>query len=219
MAGNIYGNDITNFVASLPSPTELQFSFPKEWSEEAMGTFGGAAEAGTSWRPFSDAGASRIGSGIMSDVIGALMGLISGGVYFGDKHKVALNKNERVLFQTLKFRTINLTWELVPKSPEEAQKIEALIKRLKELSAPYDPHGLGTWDFPDTFKLEITSRKGNYVAFKTPEMACTDLTVNHTPQGFMANHTDGYPVKTVLSMAFMERELAVREKITAGDII
>lgn len=210
--------NITALIASLPSPSELQFSFPKEWSQVALGSFSGAYQTGTSWTPFSDR--PNIGGSIANWASSLFSYLVGGSDLVSDEYSVALNKNERVLFQTLNFRTIELSWKLVPKNALEARRIEELIKTLKILSAPYNASGKGTWDFPETFTLEISAKNNNnFVAFRTPEMACTNLTVNYTPQGFMANHHDGYPVQTILSMSFMERELAVREKIESGRII
>lgn len=204
---------ITSMIAKMPSPKNLQFDFPKEWSAHATGAFSGDGDKST-----GNYGGVNI-SYFMSSFIAALA--VGGDAESGlsNKFSKSLNKNEKVLFQTLGFRSIQLDWEFVPKSAEEAKDIEKMIYDLKRYSAPYSSFGQGTWDFPDTFQLEISSKQGNYIAFKTPQMACTNLTVNHTPQGFMAGHTDGYPVQTNLSMTFMERELATREKIESGAII
>ena len=202
--------NMTSLIAKLPSPSNLQFSFPKDWSPEATGAFSGDGE-------YTIYGAS--GDVLVTNLISKFQLGDAGSAGFSNAYKKSLNKNEKMIFQTLNFRSIDLEWNLVPKSAKEARDIETLIYLLKIYSAPYDAAGQGTWDFPDTFELKIESKQGGFIAFKTPEMACTNLTVNHTPQGFVANHVDGYPVQTTLSMSFLERELAVREKLISKRII
>lgn len=207
--------DITSMIAKLPSPTNLQFDFPKEWSPEATGAFSGEGNYDTLGGA-AKGGLSGIGALLVSGAMGAISGINSGsGAGLSNQLNKSLNTNEKMLFQTLPFRTIQLDWELIPKSAEEAKGIEEFIKKMKVYTAPNNPMGTAVWDFPDTFSLIIRSKQGNgkYIAFKTPDMACTNLTVNHTPQGFMTGHTDGYPVQTNLSMSFMERVLATKDKL------
>jgi len=196
---------ITDFIAILPTPTNLSFSFAKDWGPEASNAFSGDGIV----EGLENAAGQVVGAG-MGNSMSAGVGAANG---------IALNKNEKALFRTLPFRTISFSWNLVPKSAGEAELYEAMIHYLKIVTAPGDPEGKAVWKYPDTFSLEIKSKVGGFIAFKTPEMACTDLVVNYTPQGFWTSHNDGQPVVTGLQMSFMERELAVKEKIQAKVII
>lgn len=198
--------ELTNTIANLPMPTSITYSFQKDWGPESTfafsgdGIMAGLANAGAQ-------AAVTLAGNTAAAGISAATGL-------------TLNKNEKVLFRTLPFRTISFNWMLVPKSSEQAMKYEEFIKDMKVKTAPPNPLGGATWAWPDTFILEIKSKVGKpFVAFRSPELACTDLVVDHTPQGFWTNHTDGYPIATSFTMTFMELQLAFKERLEAETII
>ncbi len=120
----------------------------------------------------------------------------------------------KVLFKDVPFRTFSFTFKLIPKSATEHDAIILFMDRMKLKSAPLKISDT-RWGFPTTFQIDFVD--GNHrVMMKTLELACTNVTVNYTPEGIWAQTKDGRPTHYEFSLEFMELEQITQKEILEG---
>ena len=136
---------------------------------------------------------------------------------------VVPNNNLSLLFNSPTLREFTFTWKLTPRSREEAQRVNNIIRFFKQGMAPKKgintatgaaSYFLGT---PNVFdlKFKTTTKGGNFfyegddinhsvVRIKT--CACTGCAVNYTPDGMWNAYERGQPVSLTMSLRFAELE-------------
>ena len=136
---------------------------------------------------------------------------------------VVPNNNLSLLFNSPTLREFTFTWKLTPRSREEAQRVNNIIRFFKQGMAPKKgfntatgaaSYFLGT---PNVFdlKFKTTTKGGNFfyegddinhsvVRIKT--CACTGCAVNYTPDGMWNAYERGQPVSVTMSLRFAELE-------------
>tara|TARA_A100001391_G_scaffold162471_1_gene121522 strand:- start:93 stop:1790 length:1698 start_codon:yes stop_codon:yes gene_type:complete len=136
---------------------------------------------------------------------------------------VVPNNNLSLLFNSPTLREFTFTWKLTPRSREEAQRVNNIIRFFKQGMAPKKgmntatgaaSYFLGT---PNVFdlKFKTTTEGGNFfyegddinhsvVRIKT--CACTGCAVNYTPDGMWNAYERGQPVSVTMSLRFAELE-------------
>ena len=136
---------------------------------------------------------------------------------------VVPNNNLSLLFNSPTLREFTFTWKLTPRSREEAQRVNNIIRFFKQGMAPKKgmntatgaaSYFLGT---PNVFdlKFKTTTQGGNFfyegddinhsvVRIKT--CACTGCAVNYTPDGMWNAYERGQPVSVTMSLRFAELE-------------
>ena len=62
-------------------------------------------------------------------------------------------------------------------------------------------------------------KPGGVPVFSSPEMACTNVAVDWTPNGYWTNHQDGNPVSIGLTLTFTELILAHKLNLKNGVIV
>ena len=136
---------------------------------------------------------------------------------------VVPNNNLALLFNSPTLREFTFTWKMTPRSREEAQRVNNIIRFFKQGMAPKKAIGtqtgaasyfLGT---PNVFDISFkTSKKGgnfffegddiNHSVVRIKTCACTGATVNYTPDGMWNAYERGQPVSVIMSLRFSELE-------------
>jgi hypothetical protein len=120
-----------------------------------------------------------------------------------------LNQNTELLFNGVKLRTFNFTFDLIPRNEPEGVEIKGLIRCLKRNMAAKKSNQLGGLFLksPNVFKL--TYKSGNQKhpflnSFVTA--ALIDVNVNYTGSGTYMTYNDKQktPVHMTLSLSFQE---------------
>lgn len=124
-----------------------------------------------------------------------------------------MNSNLELLFTGVNLRTFPFTFDLAPRSREEAQEVLQMIRILKKtMSAKNGGAGSGEntnvglfISAPSVYQLTYKSgpRKHPFLNTFKP-CALTDVTVNYTASGTYATYDDGSPVHMQLTLTFKE---------------
>ena len=132
---------------------------------------------------------------------------------------VVPNNNLALLFNSPTLREFTFTWKMTPRSREEAQRVNNIVRFFKQGMAPKKginsqtgaaSYFLGT---PNVFDIVFKTTRDKYgilnendavVRIKT--CACTGTAVNYTPDGMWNAYEKGQPVSVTLSLRFSELE-------------
>lgn len=124
-----------------------------------------------------------------------------------------MNSNLELLFTGVNLRTFPFTFDLAPRSREEAQEVLQMIRVLKKtMTARNGSAGSGEnsnvglfINAPSIYQLTYKSgpRKHPFLNTFKPS-ALTDVTVNYTASGTYATYDDGTPVHMQLTLTFKE---------------
>jgi len=124
-----------------------------------------------------------------------------------------LNSNLELLFQGVNLRTFPFTFDLAPRSRQEAEEIKGIIKVLKQTMAARNG-GAGTGSntnaglfikAPSVYQLTYKTGPAKHSFLNTfKPCALTDISVNYTASGTYATYEDGAPVHLQMSLVFKE---------------
>jgi hypothetical protein len=195
----------------FPSPTTLNFSFPKAWDDSGSGWAGAFLAEGA-----DTSGTVAAGKQMAINVAGNFGNLSKA---HQKAYNYSVNPRASVTFSDLKFRGITLEWSLKPRTRTESILWDKAIKILKAQSAPNLSIDNTIFDVEHCFfDMTIKTSKGRNL-FKSPSLVITDVSTNLTPQSFWSQHKDGYPTEIGLSIGFMETVLATKDKLESGEIV
>jgi hypothetical protein len=175
-----------------------------EMGDAAMASFQGTeaspAQVGAALgRTFGSVGvAARSAIGATS--IGAIVDMKTGNV---------VNPYALTLFQSVAPRAHSFTWKLIPRSQQESESIQKIIKHFQTYSLPTLQAGGTFLGLPQECELAFF---GTDKLFKFAKSVVTSVTVNHAPFGvpvFFAR--DGSPTAIELTLTFQEVESLTRE--------
>jgi len=127
----------------------------------------------------------------------------------------AINPYWELFFTGVQPRTFTFDFSLTPKNPDEGDSIQKIIKAFKTYAAP--PASVDGsrryWGYPSFFEIEYWNSEKLH---KLKPCALQSISVNYSGDG--TNHTfyDGRPMKTDLSLTFMESELLTRQDMKQG---
>ena len=136
----------------------------------------------------------------------------------------AINPQLQMIFRGVGFRSFQLSFMFTPKSLDEAQEVDNIIKTFKYHFSPALQAGKtdSTQSMfltsPSIFNVQfkIGQNENQYVP-KYGDCVLTDIDVNYAPNGF-ASHEDGAPVQTTLNLTFKEIVIVDRDKIAKGTL-
>lgn len=118
-----------------------------------------------------------------------------------------VNDNLELLFQSPALRTFSFTFKLSAREAPEAKMIANIIRFFKQGMAPKRTPNAYFLKSPNTFLLEYRHDNKDHPGMnKIKECALTNCSVNYTPDGYYAAHTDGYLVTYDVTMQFQELE-------------
>ena len=184
--------------------------------QETAGDFAGSAE---NLNNLSVLGSSVVGSALLN----AFQFGITPETILARGQGVVPNNNLSLLFNSPTLREFTFTWKLTPRSREEAQRVNNIIRFFKQGMAPKKGFNTATGAAsyflrtPNVFdlKFKTTTQGGNFfyegddinhsvVRIKT--CACTGCAVNYTPDGMWNAYERGQPVSVTMSLRFAELE-------------
>jgi len=136
----------------------------------------------------------------------------------------AINPQLQMMFRGVGFRSFQLSFMFTPKSLDESQEVDTIIKTFKYHFSP----GLQAGKTDSTQSMFLTSPSIFNVQFKIGQnenqyvpkygdCVLSDIDVNYAPNGFAA-HENGAPVQTTLNLTFKEIVIVDRDKIAKGTL-
>ena len=226
----------------LPMPANIQDSNAADWTSGTMNPLtAGFASAGASivgsGNPLAAAiqalksagtninSAVNTGEGQSALTAGAAMGAIQAALGQGDLNQgisratgLAFNQNVEVLFNGVTMRpAFQFSWDMVPRSEEEAATIKEIIRTFKTNMTPEkgNPNTTGGGLFvkaPNIFKLEYMSGgKEHPFLHRFKPCALTQMSVNYNGSNQYATYPDATPVHMNLTLQFQELSPIYRE--------
>ena len=219
-------SDLSNLITSDGGPGQKFQDLLNLVKDRIGGTFQGIQrtagelrDAGESTNNLAVLGSSVVGSALLN----AFQFGITPETILARGQGVVPNNNLSLLFNSPTLREFTFTWKLTPRSREEAQRVNNIIRFFKQGMAPKKgfntatgaaSYFLGT---PNVFdlKFKTTTKGGNFfyegddinhsvVRIKT--CACTGCAVNYTPDGMWNAYERGQPVSVTMSLRFAELE-------------
>lgn len=134
-----------------------------------------------------------------------------------------LNPNMELLFQGVKLRSFNFTYDMAPRDSNEAVMVKNIIRVFKASMAAKKSSTSGASDglfisSPDVFLLEYKKGSGKHPflpSFKPS--ALINMTVDYTASGMYATYDDGTPVHLNINLSFQELNPVYYEDYSSGD--
>ena len=118
-----------------------------------------------------------------------------------------LNPNTELLFNGVKLRSFNFTFNLAPRSDDEARVIQQIVRTFKLNMAPTTGAGLkGLFlKSPNVFQLQyMKGAQPHPYLNKFVVAALTNMQVNYTGSGTYMTYRDGMPVHMTMTLSFQE---------------
>lgn len=212
-----------DMIIQLPLPEDLSIGLNPSWSMEK-------SPAGFAMDQVLQAARSIPGSGIVEN----------GFNMAGAKNGYLLNPYHQLLFKYVNLRTLDLSWNLSPKAPEDSKTILEICNLLKFYSLPTLPAGGGiVMNYPSEFDIAflfnfpteeaaapakaILASNGmadsgtgsltpNPNLFKMDRCVITSIVLNYAPAGAYSNFVNGAPIEVNLQISFQEIYMLTRNK-------
>lgn len=165
----------------LPVPNNLTDSSSIRWSDDFDQSLIGSALKGVKEK------ASQLGAGKVISEAQLRTG-------------AALEKHSALLFEGVSPKVYTFSWNIIPKTSQEADEVFLIIKEFEEGKLPTLQVGSQFFGSPDIFKIKITGFKG----MKFLPCVVTDVRVEYSPNGNFMVHTDGNVPMLVLTVTFSE---------------
>jgi hypothetical protein len=142
-----------------------------------------------------------------------------------------LNPHKAVVYQGPGgFRTFSFTFQLVPKSADEAKEIWEIVRFFKKRMHPGTGTGAGinelssvTLTYPDEFEIKyyvnnklVDGRDPTKPLFKIHKCFMESFAVDYTTSSLVSFMEDDQPLTTTISLSFKETQLLTKKDIDAG---
>lgn len=121
-----------------------------------------------------------------------------------------LNPNMELLFQGVKLRSFNFSYDMAPRDSNEAIAVKTILRIFKASMAAKKSSTSGASDglfisSPDVFLLEYKKGSSKHPFLPTfKPTALVNMTVDYTASGMYATYSDGTPVHVNLNLSFQE---------------
>ena len=167
------------------------------------------------------AGAAAAVSGVASSDLGQAVSRATGQI---------MNPHKAVVYQGPGgFRAFSFTFQLVPKSADEAKEIFNIVKFFKKRMHPGTGAGgindikSTTLTYPDEFEIkyyvnnkEVDGSDPTKPLFKIHNCFMESFATDYTTSGLVSFLDDDQPLTTTISMSFKETQLLTKADIDAG---
>ena len=159
------------------------------------------------------------------------VGATQGGQAISKATGQILNPHKAVVYQGPGgFRTFSFTFQLVPKSADEAKEIFDIVKFFKRRMHPGTGAGSGinnlssvTLTYPDEFEIkyyvnnkEVDGSDPTKPLFKIKNCFMESFSTDYSTSNLVSFMDDGNPLTTTIAMSFKETELLTKQDIDAG---
>jgi len=214
---------------ALHVPTDLGIRYSANWSETDMAGMIAAAtisesisnaagelvksNISQSATDIGNAGGAGInyfvGRGLQTQGIGEFVGKVSG---------TAANPKKEQLFRNVDFRTFSFSYQFFPRSKEEAQKVQAIIKTFKlHMHPEFKDASNFLYTYPSEFDIYYYQNgQENMNIHRHTSCVLTDMSVSYTPMGILSTFEDGMPTQINVQLQFKELALLHKKAIADG---
>lgn len=132
---------------------------------------------------------------------------------------LAANPKKELVFNSVDFRTFNMSYRFYPKSREESVILQNVIKELKYHMHPsYLSESKFTFVYPSEFDITFYAKDGkeNLYVNKIATCVLKNMVVNSTADGLWAAHEEGAPNGIDIQLQFQELALMTKDTIDKG---
>ena len=221
----------------LPLPEEFTQEFSVNYGEQETGVIGQALTVGTDTDTGTDALSSAVkavqgGEGLAKAAIEAAKNVnlsatsayagfstlnsaspVIGGLA-GQETKQIANPHPSLFLQGVNLRQYNLSWKLVPRSPEESETIQNILSTIKRECLPKKKDGFLT--YPQMIQPQVRP-DGALTGADYKKSMLSSLSINYSGEGTSAFFVDGNPVSIELTLGLQEAELYLEEVEEDGE--
>jgi len=123
------------------------------------------------------------------------------------------NPNMELLYEGPQLRSFSLNFTFLPKNREEAAVVNQIIKHFKMNASPSGERNGNTFKVPNVFQVTYKSEGQDHQfmnRFKRAALSDVNITYN-AGLPFHSTFDDGMPVKTDMTLGFMEVDIITRE--------
>jgi hypothetical protein len=249
--GNYKGEEILGSIL-LPVPQNISSTNSTGWGEDSINPFAAyglglasnVMNSGPSLGDFfkgllsagsdiANAGKSLVNSGeaqqlsnafFASKAVNVLGGNTSFEGVLARSTGQILNPNTELLFNGVKLRSFNFSFNLAPRNGDEAEMVKNIIRTLKISMSPSTTidNGNQTGIFlqsPNVFRLKYKTGSNNHQFLNSFVIAAlTNVQVNYTGSGTYMTYDDGSktPVHMVMQLSFQELSPVYAEDYDTG---
>ena len=214
---------------ALHVPTDLNIRYSANWSETDMAgmiaaatvsdsmsnavgelTKGNISQSATDIGNAGGAGINYfVGKGLQTQGIGEFVGKVSG---------TAANPKKEQLFRNVDFRTFSFSYQFFPRSKEEAQKVQAIIKTFKlHMHPEFKDASNFLYTYPSEFDIYYYQNgQENMNIHRHTSCVLTDMNISYTPMGILSTFEDGMPTQINVQLQFKELALLHKQAIADG---
>jgi len=211
---------------TLYMPSQIQVSQKANYGEAEIGMVVAAAlKSGESLVGMME-GSSEFDLGQFASTVGAqarntLGAALEGAGATGAQAAVAItqgkttNNRTEMKFEGIDRRSFNFTFRLLPRSPQEAQRIQEIVTLFRLHSMPEFDRGdsLGrTLIAPSTFDIQYTPDEHLH-KISTSVLESVDVKYGGDRPQF---YKDNQPTETELTLTFKELEIVTKERVAQG---
>jgi hypothetical protein len=138
------------------------------------------------------------------------------------KARQTANPNLEALFKSSNLRTFQFSWNITPLTEGDSQQLSEFVSTFKKSIYPGSGSLAITGNaaqllfFPYEFVVSFYSQGiqgGSNLIFSTAACACTDFTVQYTPNGAFNTHIDGKPTALSMNATFQEMYILSRNDV------
>lgn len=130
--------------------------------------------------------------------------------------KTSLNPFKEVIFESVDFRTFNFKYKFFPKSKQESDQVNSIIKLFKFHMHPELTAGKLFFIYPSEFEITYYFKKDKNLYFhKLAPCALQSMEVSYGGEQF-SSFNDGTPTEVNVTLSFQELEILTKEMIEKG---
>ena len=217
----------------LPIPQNISDSISVTWGEDNLnpleaGLFGAVDTATTQGlqkgfeaalanikniKNISESDTKALQSYVTARAVNTLGTNVSAAGFVSRTTGQVVNSNLELLFSGINLRTFQFTFDLAPRSREEAEEVKQIIRTFKQtMSAKSGGAGSGEntkvglfITAPSVYQLTYKTGPAKHQFLNTfKPCALTDIAVNYTASGTYATYPDGAPVHLQMGLTFKE---------------
>ena len=219
-------------VIALHVPNQLSIRSSAGWGEEE--TFGIQAliQGGdAAYRALEDAGkalANKNVEGAKNSIVEGAKGISTivanmalkgpGGGALSALTGLAPNPMKEQIFKGVDFRTFNMEYQFAPRSIEESDNVNRIIKAFKYHMHPeFKDANNFLFLYPSEFDIEYYHQGiENLNIHRHTSCVLTEMNVNYTPNGNFSTFREGRPTQINVSLTFRELTILTKELIAEG---
>lgn len=208
---------------ALHVPTDLSVKYGVNWEEtdlagtQALASLGGA-DIGSMANALKD---GKIPAGLQPGVdylVGQALRTPGAGEFISKTSGTAANPKKEQLFKSVDFRTFTFSYQFFPRSQEEADQIQQIIKLFKlHMHPEYRNGNHFLYIYPSEFDIfYYNNGKENKNLHRHTSCVLTDMNISYAPQSVFSTLKDGMPSQINIQLTFKELALLSKESIQDG---